>query len=321
MLKTKKLVLIFAAFLAISTALVYQSTQNNDIYAVNPLEVTYNDDAPPDPMFEITNMLPGDEEEKEFNVKNASPDSLSVEMVANKTDEGKSFAEILDIEITDLESSSIIFSGKLHDLFNSPSIALGNFPPDANKNFRVKVKFPELAGNDYQNAFVVFNIVWRTTLPPIEIPEECRHLAHVISNVIEGTNKSDHIYGTHASELILSYEKNDKIDGGAGNDCIVANSGNNRVDGGAGMDIIIAGDGNNRVEGGAGNDKIYLGSGNDRADGGAGNDEIYGGAGNDRLKGGAGQDFLDGGAGHDRLDGDAGVDTCINGEILSSCEI
>jgi hypothetical protein len=39
-----------------------------------------------------------------------------------------------------------------------------------------------------------------------------------------------------------------------------------------------------------------------------------------RLLGGAGDDGLDGGPGFDRLNGQAGVDSCVNGEVLRSCE-
>lgn len=307
--------------MGLSSALVYQSAQVKEIYAVNPLTITYNGNSPADPMFQITNMLPGDEIIKDFNVENTSPEEISAEMLATKTDEDKDFAQILDIEITDLSGPNIIFEGKLQSLFNSPPINLGSFPAGGDKTFRVKVHFPPSAENEFQNASVVFNIIWRTQLPESQIPPECRHLGNVITNVIEGTNKKDRINGTHESELIIAYDGSDKVDGGAGHDCIVADGGNNRLDGGAGNDVIIAGNGNNRVEGGSSNDKIYLGSGNDRAEGGSGNDEIYGGGGNDRLEGESGDDYLDGGPGHDRLDGDAGTDSCNNGEILSDCEI
>ena len=43
-------------------------------------------------------------------------------------------------------------------------------------------------------------------------------------------------------------------------------------------------------------------------------------AGDDRLLGGTGDDGLDGGPGFDRLNGQAGVDSCVNGEVLLSCE-
>ena len=42
--------------------------------------------------------------------------------------------------------------------------------------------------------------------------------------------------------------------------------------------------------------------------------------GDDRLLGGTGDDGLDGGPGFDRLNGQAGVDSCVNGEVLLSCE-
>lgn len=337
---SKILAVILLPFVVVGLNSVYQSTRYNEIYAVNPLTVTYNGDAPPDPMFEVYNMLPGDEEERVFNVINTSPGLLSVEMTAYKTDEEKEFADILDVEISEAGPETPVFSGKLEALFASPPINLGNYPANADKNFRVKVKFPPSSGNEYQNAFVAFNIVWRTQLPQIELPEECSHLSRVITGVIEGTNGRDRIEGTHASELIMSFDGNDKIDGGAGHDCIVTGNGNSKIDGGAGNDVIITGNGNNKIEdGGAGDDKIYTGSGNDKIGGGSGNDLIYSGEGNDNvygdsgndkiygeegndvLRGDTGSDYLNGGPDSDKLFGGTGADDCDLGETLNSCEL
>ena len=304
MLKHKKLIALTLLFILSLGALIYQSTQYNEIYAVDPLIVTYNGDEPPDPMFEVFNMLPGDEVIKDFNVKNDSPQNEDIEMFGNPNYILRNFDEILDIEITDLGSSSIIFSGKLEDFFAHTPFGLGNFPSGADKSFRVKIKFPLLSGNEYQGAKVVFDIVWRTTIQSIEVPSECQHLAHIITHKIEGTDGKDHIQGTSASELILSKGGNDKVDGGGGDDCIVGGNGNDKLDGGSGDDVILGGNGNDKLDGQTGRDKLY---------GEAGNDELFGGTNND---------FLDGGPNHDFLKGESGMDTCINGEAVHfSCEL
>lgn len=351
------LMLILLPFVAFGAYSLYQQNKVNQVYAVDPLIVTYNGGAPPDPMFEVFNMLPGDMEEKTFNVENDSPDPVDVEMTAVKTDEDKDFAGILDIEIEDLSTSTIIFSGKLQDLFDSPPINLGTFPAGSDKSFRVKVQFPTSAGNEYQNALVIFDIIWRVEIPLDDIPEECAHLAHQIVNVIEGTEGDDDIHGTHKSDLILSYGGNDIIDASSDSDCIVAGegddtiyaesgddvilagpgndivssgSGNDIVYGGEGDDNITTGSGNDTVFGGPGNDTIDTGSGDDYVEGGSGNDtiaggsdndELYGQEGDDNIRGNSGDDFLHGGADTDDLDGDSGTDTCVAGETLNSCEL
>jgi hypothetical protein len=52
-----------------------------------------------------------------------------------------------------------------------------------------------------------------------------------------------------------------------------------------------------------------------------GDDALFGGSGDDLAAfAAAGDDRLDGGPGFDRLNGQAGADSCVNGEVLQSCE-
>lgn len=97
--------------------------------------------------------------------------------------------------------------------------------------------------------------------------------------------------------------------------------------GGPGNDVVaFAAAGDDRLDGGSGDDTIQGGQGNDRLSGGSGNDsmgtpvDVDVEEGDDRLLGGPGDDGLDGGPGFDRLNGQAGVDSCVNGEVLLSCE-
>lgn len=334
----KVFVVILIPFVAYGLWRVYQGMVVNEIHAVDPLQISYNGSAPPDPMFIVLNMLPGDEEEKTFVVKNTIEDAFDVEMTAFKTDEEKNFAQILEVEIERLSDASIIFSGILQNLFDSPPIPLGNFPGESEESYRVKVKFPASAGNEYQEALVVFDINWRAEIPDNLIPPECEHLAAKIVNVVEGTDGNDKIFATFKSDLILSYDGDDWIHASSGDDCIVTGNGNNYVEAGSGDDVIIGGDGddefwggsgNDIIYGGGGNDKIYGGSGNDIIfggpgddfiDGGSGNDLLYGEEGNDTIRGGSDDDFLDGGPGVNNLHGNSGNDTCTNGAVYNSCE-
>jgi Ca2+-binding RTX toxin-like protein len=88
--------------------------------------------------------------------------------------------------------------------------------------------------------------------------------------------------------------------------------------------FVAAGD--DVLDGGPGDDTVQGGQGNDRLSGGSGADslgtpvDVDVEEGDDRLLGGPGDDGLDGGPGFDRLNGQAGVDSCVNGEVLQSCE-
>jgi len=351
--KLKRIIaLLLLPFVLVGTFLVYKNSQvSRYAYGVgDPLIVTYTPEGPAPsppggpPMFVVTNMLPGDEKIKDFNVKNDSVEEESVTMDFVKTDEDKAFAGILDVEVTELPSTSI-FNGKLQALFDAPLFNLGNFPAGSDKSYRVKVKFPSNAGNEYQNAMVMFDIIWQTEQPEIEIPEDCSFLESGITRVVEGTEGHDFIIGTKKNELFILKGGNDivfagkgndiilggdgsdvRLDGSDGRDCIIGglgndhidgsddndiiygNDGNDKIDGGDNDDLIYSGLGNDNIDGGGNNDKIYGNEGNDSLDGSAGNDEVYGGIGNDNLVGGSGNDKLFGEEGNDTIKGSAGVD-------------
>jgi len=301
----KLLALFLLPFVAYGLFYVVDRARTNEIYAVDPIVVTYNGHTTPDPIFEVYNMLPGDIVEKTFNVKNGSSAPLSIVMDAVKTSELKNFSDVLDIEVTD--STTTYFSGKLDDFFALPPVNLGNFTPGMDKNFKIKVIFLTYADNEYQEAKVVFNIIFRTDRPAIELPPECKHLN--IVNVIEGTEKNDDIRGTVRGDLILAKGGRDKVDGVSGDDCIVGGAGDDKMlDGGSGRDVVLGGAGDDVIDGGAEDDFLYGGDGNDKIDGGSGNDKIYGGAGNDEIDGASQNDLIYGEAGDDTIKGGSGDD-------------
>lgn len=305
--------LILLPFVLVGLLYVINRARVNEIYAVDPIVVTYDGNTTPDPIFEVYNSLPGDEVEKVFNVKNNSAGSLAVVLDGLKTFELKNFSDVLDIEIMD-ESPTTFFSGKLKDFFTSPPINLGTFSPDQDKNFRVKVKFPSNSGNEYQEAKVVFDLIFKTQGPPIELPEECKILEGKIVNVINGTDGNDDIRGTERGDLILAKGGKDKVDGTSGDDCIIGSDGNDkRLDGGSGRDVIVGGLGDDFIDGGAAEDILYGGDGNDKIDGGSGDDLIYGGIGNDKINGASQNDLIYGESGDDNIEGGSGDDEIYGG--------
>src|SRR3989344_5147520 len=95
--KFRKIVtLLLLPFVILGVLFIYNKNKVNEIYAVDPLIVTYDGGPPPDPVFEVTNMLPGDEVEKEFNVKNDSPQSEEVIMKGIKDRETEEVADIVE---------------------------------------------------------------------------------------------------------------------------------------------------------------------------------------------------------------------------------
>lgn len=133
--------------------------------AAGDLDITWDGVPDGDPIFVVSNMLPGDEAEKEIEIMNTGSVTHIVAVKGTKTSEQKSFAEILDIEIT--ENSNFLFGGpgdpkKLEDFFNDSlaenEIFLSILSPGESETYSVKVKFPWDAGNEYQDAEVVFDL-------------------------------------------------------------------------------------------------------------------------------------------------------------------
>jgi len=275
------------------------------------------------PLFTDFDFKPGDCKERTIKVKNTTNSEKKLTVRSTNVEETGNLSEALTMTIS--QNGNILYDESLKKFFEDSmsldGIILGKVAAGQTKFYKFKVCFNIEAGNEYQKKTVEFDLIFGDRISPIELPEECSQLTGIITSVINGSDGNDRINGTSASELILGLGGNDRIDGGSGDDCIVDGDGNNRIEGGSGNDIIISGNGNNKVDGGAGQDKIYSGDGNDRIDGGSGNDLIYSGPGNDEIKGESGNDYLNGGPDHDKINGNTGIDQCVDGEILSNCEM
>ena len=347
------LLLTLTPLVAFGLYSIIQESRTKEVQAVDPLTITYHGNFTPQPVFTVENMLPGDEVEEEIKVKSNAGSTLAIAARFEKTSETQEFADILETEIN---VNPTVFNGTLEGLFSAGNVFLFNLAPGEEKSFRVKVKFPSSAGNEYQLARVVFDIIFVTEIT-IDLPPECQHLAGTITNVVEGTEGNDDLHGTIQGDLILAKGGNDKIDSSSSGDCVVAGEGNDHVRSESGDDVILGGGGNDKIESGSGNDRVWGGGGNDNIDtgsgddlvygeegedhidggsgndtlyggsendtlrGGQGNDNLYGEGGNDNMQGNSGDDLLDGGIDQDVLNGNSGTDDCDNGETLISCEL
>ena len=306
------LTFILLPFVVIGLIYIFSLKKASEVTAIDLIKVTYNGHGTDDPIFTLDDFKPGDVEQKCFTVKNVNTtESFDVLMRGNMTLEEKQFADILEI-IINKTGGSDIYGGTqgfktLQNFLDDPnSLNLGNYSPGAENTYCITVKFPPESGNEYQQAKVVFDIIWSTEISESRIPPECRHLT--IERIVEGTEGKDNIHGSAKSELILGKGGNDKINGSSGDDCIVGGDGDDKIDGGSGNDVILGGNGNDQIDASAGNDTIYGGDGNDKIDASSGDDLIYGGAGNDKIDAGAGNDIVYGGDGEDIIDGETGND-------------
>lgn len=416
-----KFSLALSLFVSLSVAAYFQYRSQmgpNRVEAAGNLTITYNAVPLSGPIFTVANMLPGDCEARTVTIANGASEATEVAVRSLNEVNPNNMASVLDWRIsegaTDLYGGTHVGGAKtLQDFFTlsqlPDSVALGSVPANTSVDYEFTACFDPSAGNEFQNAFVQFDLVFgeiieitptpvvtptstptpnatptatitqgptpTPTSPPIAMPDECKLLEGIITKVVYGTPDDDDIRGTIASELFIMYEGDDEVDAGGGHDCIIGGPGNDELDGGTGNDVLVGGTGVNELDGGdnddvlyggnegdelrggAGEDKIYAGSGNDDIDGGSGNDyieagdgddeidaganddlvyagpgndtvkggsgndTIYGGSGNDSIKGGSGNDWINGEADTDNLNGDSGTDTCLEGEVLSACEL
>ncbi len=411
---------LFASLAAAAYFQYRASMGPNRVEAAGNLTITYNAVPLSGPIFTVANMLPGDCEARTVTVANGASEATEIAVRSLNEINPNNMASVLDWRISkgvvDLYGGSHVGGTKtLQDFFTlsqvPDSVSLGSVPANGSINFDFTACFDPDAGNEFQNAFVQFDLVFgeiieitptpvatptptltptpiatptatispspspTPSVPPIALPAECKLLEGIITKKIEGTSGNDDIRGTMASELFIMYGGDDEVDAGGGHDCIIGGAGNDELDGGTGNDILVGGEGINELDGGdnndilyggnagdelrggAGEDKIYAGTGNDDIDGGSqndyieagagddeidaganddlvyagpgndtvkagsGNDTIWGGTGNDGIKGGSGNDWINGEADTDNLNGDSGSDTCLDGEVLSACEL
>lgn len=314
---------------------------NSTVKAVGDLNVDWG---VPDgqPIFEVTNFLPGDSEMRTVQIINGASTIRPVGVRGEQVTELKDLADVLDFKIS--EGGNDLYGGSsstgpktLADFFEDSKdidgIELFFINPGETRIISFTVEFSESAGNEFQNASIVFDIIVGIA---VEVPEQCRSI-HFSGNPIFGTERRDVLNGTNGNDLIFAFEGNDVVNSGNGDDCLVGGSGNDILHGSNGQDVIFGDEGDDRIDGdngddllfgGNGNDTIYASNGNDRVeggdgkdviDGGNGNDFVDGGSGDDKLKGRNGNDTLIGGDGNDWIDGGLGIDTC-EAETEKSCE-
>ena len=284
-----------------------------------------------DPIFVVSNMLPGDSEERSVDVTNNATVARPVGVRGEKTSETGNLSSVLSIVI--MEGATTLYGPVgLNQFFTDSAgpdgIALSTLGSGNTTTYTFKVTFDENAGNEFQGKEVIFDLIIGIA---IAVPEECQNI-EFSGPPIFGTEGNDRISGTRGNDLIFALEGNDRVFGLLGDDCIVGGEGKDELRGEIGNDIIFGNEGNDLIIGANGEDKLFGGlgndnirgengedyiegnEGNDKITGGNSDDEILGGEGNDDISGENGQDLIFGGLGNDKLDGGSSNDDIFGNE-------
>ena len=301
-------------------------------YAVGDLNVVWG--VPDgDPIFVVSNMLPGDTEDHDVDVANGGTVPRDVGVRGVKTEEIASFAAVLDFVVS--EGGSDLYGGTsptgpktLAEFFTESSgpdgIPLSTLGSGNSTTYTFKVTFQESAGNEFQNTNVVFDLKIGIS---IALPSECDAL-DLLPTPIIGTSKAENLTGTPGNDLIMGFEGADKINGNGGNDCILGGTGADSINGNNGNDVIFGEGGADSINGNNGNDLLVGGNGADTLRGENGEDHLIGGGDadvldggndNDLLEGGNAADSMRGGNGDDTLRGDAGIDFANTHTVPDTC--
>lgn len=220
---------------------------NNTVQAVGDLNVDWG---VPDgePIFVVTNMMPGDIESHSVNVINNATSARPVAVRGVKTSETGDLSTVLDFVIseglTDLYGGTSLTGPKTLADFFAESDPINGIPlsvlgPGLTTTYTFKATFQDSAGNPFQNASVVFGLIIGIGF---EIPQECQNI-NFPGQPIFGTSGNDNIKGTNFNDLIIAFEGDDKVNGSNGDDCIIGNQGNDKLDGSNGDDVIFGNDG------------------------------------------------------------------------------
>jgi len=289
--------------------------QKSDVIAIGDLTINWGVPTG-DPIFVVTNFLPGDVEDRNVVITNSGTQVRPVGIRGVQTNVSESLENVIDFVIS--EGGNDIYGGTLGnktlaqffaDSGGPNGLFLFNLNPSQTKTVNFEATFQSSAGNEFQNTEVIFDLIIGIS---IDIPDECDGI-DLLPTPIIGTSKAETLTGTPGNDLILGLEGADIINGNNGDDCILGGSGaENKIHGNNGNDVIFGEAGADHINGNNGDDLIFGGTGADVIDGGNGNDHLVGNEQADKLDGGNGDDLLEGNEGPDSLRGGNG-DDILNG--------
>lgn len=283
-----------------------------------------------EPIFNVTDMTPGQMEIREVTVTNNDTVTRTVGVRATQTAAvggiSDALAAVVSVDGTPVYGAGSAAGDKtLTELFLDSAapgaLALLDLPAGDTVTIEFKVTFDPTIGNFFQNKSVTFDITLGLAGAETEIPDECGgDNFDLTGEIIIGTAGSDNLRGTNRNDVIFGLEGSDKIKGGNGNDCLVGGPGSDSLYGENGDDVLLGGADSDSLKGGNGRDELYGNEGTDSLKGENGPDRLFGNDGVDSLRGGNGNDFLDGGEGGDSLKGENGNDELVGGAGVDSAK-
>ena len=192
-----------------------------------------------DPIFNIPNFLPGDEETATVIISNGGTSNRSLGLrIADVTDL-QNLSSQIDLVIK--ENGIEIFNATLSDLIAQATepgfLQFDILPPSTSATYDFFASFNPGAGDEYQGTSVIFDIIIGIAF---DLPEACRDIESSFNGqIIFGTSKKENLNGTPRNDIILAFEGDDKVEGNSGNDCILGGPGNDRLNGNNGQDVIF----------------------------------------------------------------------------------
>ncbi len=133
------------------------------------------------PVFNITDMLPGDTITRTITVKNGSSAPRLLSVKGQKTSEALNFSSGLFLSIS--RGSALIYGpGLLSDFFvdsaTAGGVSLASLAGKSRAAFTFRVGFPAASGNNYQGARVVFDLnIGKLLL----LPKSCRLSGYIFA--------------------------------------------------------------------------------------------------------------------------------------------
>lgn len=328
--KPKNLTLLrkfFALFVAVAivigAARAYELSNPSNAYALGDLQIDWGVPVPGDPIFNVTNMLPGDVEDRDVLVKNNGSLVRPVNVIGTRTGGAGDIESVIDFVVA--VDGTDIYGGTtgaktLTQFFTDSAAPAGLFLLDLNptqtKTINFKATFDPNAGNNFQNTSVIFDLKISMAF---DIPAECIGIEFA-GDPIFGTSLGDVINGTAGNDLIFGLEGGDVINGLEGDDCIVGGSQGDTLRGNEGNDVILGSEDGDTLEGGDGKDRLFGQGGGDTLKGGADNDYLIGAESADTLEGENGDDYIEGNAGDDNIFGGEGEDEIYAGAGLDGAD-
>jgi hypothetical protein len=155
----KKILLILALTVsAYGVFSLYQAKNDSStVKAYGTLTVNFHSTLPGNPVFDITNFLPGQSTNKNIDVKNdANNTEVFVKGIKKSPNTNPKLENVLDLKIA--QGSSVLYSKKLSNFFNDDKISLGKINKNQSKTYNFNVTFETSAGNEYQGKSVKFDM-------------------------------------------------------------------------------------------------------------------------------------------------------------------